>query len=269
MSTSTTSIGAAFSEQIVAAAGFDVRYWEAGSGTAVVFLHGAGGPTLSRAHDLLAERYRVIVLQLPGWGDQPNDAADAASLAAQSSDVLDALGLPAYHLVGTSMGGIVALHLAAARPDAVVSLTVEAPGLLRADSRHPSTLAPEEFVRAFRTHPEREPHMSPPDPEFMQRVWPTVERMMGSGESDASVESLLGSIATRTLVLFGRNDGIINPVNGPTYRRLMPNCVLFYVYDAAHDIQADRPEAFADVVGDFVQRGMNFLVNNTDRLINP
>ena len=38
---------------------------------------------------------------------------------------------------------------------------------------------------------------------------------------------------------------------------------------AAHDIQNDRPEAFADVVGDFVTRGMNFLINETDGLINP
>ena len=30
---------------------------------------------------------------------------------------------------------------------------------------------------------------------------------------------------------------------------------LQYVYDAAHDIQCDRPEAFADVVGDFLERG--------------
>ena len=49
----------------------------------------------------------------------------------------------------------------------------------------------------------------------------------------------------------------------------MPNCALIYLYDAAHDIQSDRPEAFADVVADFVRRGMNFLVNDTDQLINP
>jgi len=42
-----------------------------------------------------------------------------------------------------------------------------------------------------------------------------------------------------------------------------------YVYDAAHDIQSDRPEAFADVVGDFLRRGMKFLINDQDGLINP
>lgn len=269
MSTSTASIGAAFAEHTVSAAGFDVRYWEAGSGTTLVCLPGAGGPSINRALDLLAEQYRVILLELPGWGSQPNDALDAATLAAQTAEVIEALGLGTYHLLGTSMGGIVALHVALDHPDRVVSLTLEAPGLLRAESRHPSTLAPAEFVKAFRTHPEREPHMSPPDPEFMGRVWPLVERVMGPGEADEALLARMREMPTRTLVLWGRNDGIINPVNAPTYRRTLPNCVVFYVYDAAHDIQCDRPEAFADVVADFVRRGMNFLVNNTDRLINP
>ena len=39
-------------------------------------------------------------------------------------------------------------------------------------------------------------------------------------------------------------------------------------HDAAHDIQGDRPEAFADVVGDFLRRGMAFLVTDTDTMIN-
>jgi hypothetical protein len=44
---------------------------------------------------------------------------------------------------------------------------------------------------------------------------------------------------------------------------------LQYVHDAAHDIQGDRAEAFADVVGDFLRRGMAFLVPDQDTLINP
>jgi pimeloyl-ACP methyl ester carboxylesterase len=135
-------------------------------------------------------------------------------------------------------------------------------------SVHPSTLTPDEFVKAFRTHPERVPHMSPPDPEFMARVWPTVERLMGDGSDDGLVASL-AQVPTRILILWGRDDGIINPVNGRILRRAMRNSSLQYVYDAAHDVQSDRPEAFADVVGDFLQRGMKFLINDQDGLINP
>ena len=45
---------------------------------------------------------------------------------------------------------------------------------------------------------------------------------------------------------------MIPPENGRTYRRFMRNSSLQYVHDAAHDIQGDRAEAFADVVGDFL-----------------
>ncbi|MGZ4763779.1 MAG: alpha/beta fold hydrolase, partial [Ilumatobacteraceae bacterium] len=121
---------------------------------------------------------------------------------------------------------------------------------------------------AFRSHPERLPQMAPPDPAFMARVWPTVMRLMGDGSVDG-LAARLAEVPTRTLILFGRDDGIINPINGRTLRRLMRNSSLQYVFDAAHDIQSDRPEAFADVVGDFLERGMQFLINAQDGLINP
>jgi pimeloyl-ACP methyl ester carboxylesterase len=210
----------------------------------------------------------VIVLELPGWGAQPNDVADFDGLADQVAVIATALGLERFHLMGTSFGGALALHLVARHTDRVESLVLEAPAKFRESSPHPATLSPEAFVTAFRSHPDRAPHMSPPDPEFMARVWPTVERLMGDG-LDNSLIGLLAEVPTRTLILFGRNDGIINPINGRVLRRFMRNSSLQYVYDAAHDIQCDRPEAFADVVGDFLQRGMQFLINDEDGLINP
>ncbi len=129
-------------------------------------------------------------------------------------------------------------------------------------------MLPEKVLPAFRSHPERGLPMTPLDPEFMARVWPTVIRLMGDGTLDDAFADRLRALQIRTLIMFGQNDGIINPINGRTYRRLMPNCVLMYVYDAAHEIAQDRPEAFVDVVSDFVRRGMNFIVNDTDRLIN-
>ena len=260
--------GAAFVEGTVDAAGFTVRYLQAGDGPAVLYLPGAGGPVMTFALDALAKRFRVIVLELPGWGLQPNDVADFDGLAAQVFEIAGALGLERFHLMGTSFGGACAMHYVSLYPGTVESLVLEAPAKFRESSVTPSQLAPEAFVKAFRSHPERVPQMSPPDPAFMARVWPSVERLMGDG-SDDGLAARLGEVPTRTLILFGRDDGIINPINGRTVRRAMRNSSLQYVYDAAHDIQSDRPEAFADVVGDFLDRGMKFLINDQDGLINP
>ena len=260
--------GAAFAERSIDAAGFTVRYFEAGSGPALLCLHGAGGPKLTLALDTLAERFRVIVLELPGWGAQPNDVADFDGLAAQVAEIATALGLDRFNLMGTSLGGACALHFVTLFGDRVESLVLEAPAKFRESSADPSQLEPAAFVKAFRSHPERSPQMTPPDPAFMARVWPTVMRLMGDGTVD-DFATRVAEVPTRTLILFGRNDGIINPINGRTLRRLMLNSSLQYVYDAAHDIQCDRPEAFADVVGDFLERGMQFLINAQDGLINP
>jgi pimeloyl-ACP methyl ester carboxylesterase len=260
--------GAGFAEATVDAAGFAVRYLEAGSGPAVLYLPGAGGPVMTYALDALAERFRVVVVELPGWGAQPNDVADFDGLAAQVDEIATALGLDRFHLMGTSLGGACAMHFVTRFGDRVESLVLDAPAKFRESSAHPSQLSPEQLITAFRTHPERPPHMTPPDPEFMQRVWPTVERLMGDGADDGFT-ARLAEVSTRTLILFGRDDGIVNPVNGRTIRRVMRNSSLQYIFDAAHDIQSDRPEAFADVVGDFLVRGMNFMINDQDGLINP
>jgi pimeloyl-ACP methyl ester carboxylesterase len=258
-----------FTQHTVEAAGFSVSYEAGGEGPAVLYLPGAGGPRMTRALDLLARDFRVIMLQLPGWGQQPNDAPDFDALAAQVVEIATALGLDRFNLMGTSLGGACALHVATLIPDRLLSLVLEAPAERREASTHPAQLSPEQFIRAFRTHPERRPAMEPPDPEFMARVWPTVERLMGDGTLSAEFERRLAACPVATLILFGTDDGIINPINARTYRRLLRNSSLQLVYDAAHDIQGDRPEAFAATVGDFLRRGMRFLINEQDGLINP
>ena len=54
-----------FTERSVSADGFEIRYLERGDGPPLVCFHGAGGLRLSRAHELLTERHRVIAFELP------------------------------------------------------------------------------------------------------------------------------------------------------------------------------------------------------------
>ena len=258
-------------QQTVQADGFTLRCEEAGDGAPLVALHGAGGPRWSKALDILAEDHRVILLEFPGWGPEANDRSQSlANLGRTVAAFIDALGLEQAHVLGTSLGGAVALHLALDHPEKLLSLVLESPAAFRVGSTRPDQLAPEELVKAFRRHPEREPQMAPPDPEYMGRVWPIVERVLvATPEYDEALVERMQSCTVRTLVLFGDFDGVIPPENGRSYRRYMSNSSYQIVHDAAHDIQADRPEAFADVVGDFLRRGMAFLVPDKDTLINP
>ncbi len=263
--------GPAFTARQVTAGGFDVRYWEAGPAGAetVVYLHPAGGPWWRPVLDELAGTYRVVQYEQPGFGEAANDGtATMAEQAELMAAVVAATGIERFHLMGTSFGGAVAVHLAVAHPERVVSLVLDAPAAFRDGARSPWKLTPAELVAAFRTHPERQPPLDLPPPDVMARTGPFVQRMLGSVD-EAVLTAALSTCPVRTLVLFGTDDGIIPPHNGQTYRRHLANSVLLYVYDAGHDIMGDRPEAFADAVGDFLRRGMAFLVPDGDTLINP
>jgi len=108
-----------------------VRHTERHSRTATVLLHGAAGSwTTWNAAIAAAESggdvSDLVVPDLPGWGDSPADAShlDAASLAAAVVATVRALGYDRWRLVGHSLGGFVALELAAQEPEATESVVL-------------------------------------------------------------------------------------------------------------------------------------------------
>ena len=73
----------------------------------------------------------------------------------------------------------------------------------------------------------------------------------------------------QTLVLLGTEDQISRSELGDIYRDLMPACQVVMVYDAAHAIDADRPEAVYAVMKDFLTRHESFLVREESGLLYP
>lgn len=115
---------------------------EAGAGSAAILLHGLGATKASFLPTLgaLADRHRVIAIDLPGFGDsvKPVGAAyDAPFFARSVLALLDALGLETASLVGNSMGGRVALEAGLLHPERVHRLVLLAPAVawLRRDER--------------------------------------------------------------------------------------------------------------------------------------
>jgi pyruvate dehydrogenase E2 component (dihydrolipoamide acetyltransferase) len=111
-------------------------------GDVVLLIHGYGGDRNSWLflQEPLAARYRVYALDLPGHGTSSKDVRDSGGsggaggsagidglLADAVVGVLDAVGASRAHLVGHSMGGAVALAVAARDPGRIASLTLIAP----------------------------------------------------------------------------------------------------------------------------------------------
>ena len=104
---------------------------ESQDGDVILLVHGYGGDRNSWLflQEPLAAKYRVYALDLPGHGTSAKDVGDGTLgvLADAVTGVLDALGAGRAHLVGHSMGGAVALAVAARDPGRIASLTLIAP----------------------------------------------------------------------------------------------------------------------------------------------
>ena len=234
--------GAAFGEGDVRADGFRIRYLEAGQGPPLVHLHGEGGLRLTPAHDLLCRHFRVVAFEMPGFGQSPENSRTRSmpELASTMAQAIEQLGLHTFNLMGTSFGGKTALWLALQAPARVLALVLEGPAAIRPEGFEPPSGSPEELAQRLRG-PDR----------------------------DADLESRLPDLAVPTLVLFGTRDSVIPPAMGHVYRELIPNCHLVFVYDAAHAISSDRPEAFTEVVVDFLERHEAFVISRTATVIHP
>jgi 4,5:9,10-diseco-3-hydroxy-5,9,17-trioxoandrosta-1(10),2-diene-4-oate hydrolase len=118
------------------AGGIDLHYHEAGSGFPVVLLHG-GGPgasgwsNFSRNFAPLAQKWRVLVPDLPGFGKSERVTVEDKVFGFYSGVVRDfmrALGIEQAHFVGNSLGGGTALKLALDHPDSVGGLVLMGTG---------------------------------------------------------------------------------------------------------------------------------------------
>lgn len=250
--------------------GFHIRYLEAGRGEPLVCFHGAGGLRVSPAHLLLAANFRVILFEVPGFGSSHENSRSATiqDLAGTMAKAVANLGVERYNLLGSSFGGRLALCLALRYSDRLIALVLAAPAALRPEGGAAAPVAPADRLGMLYAHPERQPPMSPLAPEVIAKQEALVGRLRGHAQ-DPELLSAMESLNLPVLVLFGTLDRVIPPEMGRIYRARLPRCNFVLMYDAGHALDADRPEAFASVVADFLARGEGFLVRTESGLIFP
>jgi pimeloyl-ACP methyl ester carboxylesterase len=263
-------MAAAFREGFVEADGFHIRYMEAGEGIPLVHLHGAGGLRLNPSHNLLAHKFRVIAFEMPGFGASAENTRtpNMQELAATMAKAASALGLDRFNLMGTSFGGKTALWLAADAPERVLGLVLESPAAIATAGGRPPSGTAAEMARQLFAHPERLPPLAAVDPQQAAQTQAFVRRVSGPAR-DPDLEARMRNLQTPTLVLFGTFDAMIPPDFGHLYKQLIPGCYLVFVYGAGHAIGTERPLAFVEVVGDFLDRRDAFVISRVPTIIHP
>ncbi len=112
--------------------GFRVAYLEGGSGDPLLLLHGSGDDKdiWTPVSNYLTKHFRVIALDLPGFGESDKPAERTYTAQGQVENVkafTRALGLTSFHLGGHSLGGKISAIYAAKNPSQVKSLWLLAP----------------------------------------------------------------------------------------------------------------------------------------------
>jgi pimeloyl-ACP methyl ester carboxylesterase len=258
-------------EEYVEVDGFRIRYWVSGPPQAVgtVVMLEAMSWGLSGLRDALAQKYRVIALELPGCGASPANTRSQSvpELANTMAQAAAQMVQAPYTLIGTSFGANVALWQTLQVPDAIEALVLIAPTALLPVAS-PLTGTPEDMARRLFAHPDKAKGFAAADPVIIAKEQALAQRLTG-GKHDAEVERRLGEIPCATLVLFGSEDKLVAPEAARLYRARIPNSNIAFVYDAGHLIEAERPEALINAVSDYVELRETFIVGRQTGIINP
>ncbi len=237
----------------------------AGRGPLVLFMHGIGG-NRTNWHDQLptfAERFHAASWDARGYGasDDYEGPLDFADFARDVARVLDHFNARKAHLVGLSMGGLIAFDFCATNPERVATLTIcdSMPGMsgLTAEARR-------EFIRI-----RQEPLLSGKEP---RDIAPSVAKtLVGKSAKPGSFERLVASMSAlhkdsylktieattnyaRTLrledikvpthIIVGDEDTLTPPALSQSMASRIPGAQLSVIKGAGHLSNIEQPEAF-------------------------
>lgn len=249
----------------VSTRGRDVAYVhdEGGSGLTLLYVHGSGGSRrLWSGQRRIAER-PTAALDLSGHGDSGGIDAEPGytTLSAYADDALAvATATDADVLVGSSLGGAVALHLllerAAWTPNAVVLAGTGARMGVLSDLLE---WLEEDFERALDFLHGADRLFHDPDERTVER---SKAEMRACGRAVVrgdfltchrfDVRDRLGEIDVPVLALYGEHDQLTPPWFHEYLATEIPDGELASVPDAAHLAMVERPQAFADRVEAFL-----------------
>lgn len=251
-------------------------YEEHGSGFPLLLINGLGSDHLEWLHQLPAfeARFRVIVFDNRGTGetDVPPGPYTTARMADDAASLLRALGIPRAHVLGVSLGGMIAQEVALRHPGMVDGLVLGCTGPGGDLSVRPSPEAMAAFALAKGDDPETElrrmlPFLytdtcireRPGETEgFVRRrldhPTPTegyLAQLSAAVTHDAS--SRLEKILARTLVISGDADRLVNWENSLRLANRIPGAKLVVLPGAPHRLFAETADAFNREVLSFLQ----------------
>ncbi|WP_394558967.1 alpha/beta fold hydrolase [Aquipseudomonas alcaligenes] len=249
--------------------GLTIHYYDGGpsGGETLVMIHGFGAnrDNWLRFARHFSQRYRVIALDLPGFGesDKPDVNYDVASQTARLHAFVQALGISKPHLIGNSMGGHIAALYAARYPDQVASVALldnagilsprksEMFAMLEDGKPNPLVVRKAEDFDALMRFVFANP---PPLPESLKRHF-AAQSMANQQQHDriftqlreryVPLEPELPKIQVPALVLWGDQDRVLDISSIEVMKPLLKKPTIVVMKDCGHAPMLERPEETA------------------------
>lgn len=250
--------------------GFRIAYLEGGQGAPLVLVHGIGADkdNFTRVARWLTPKYRVIAIDLPGFGESGKPLATDYTIPAQVErldQILQQLNLGYTHLGGSSMGGWIIAAYAAKYPNKVGSLWLLGPAGI--DGGKPSEMlqrfrdkgehllfsrTQQDFERTLDTVFAHQPFM----PGSVRHVlaeraianYPLHTRIfqqLNDYRAQSSLNDAIRGLPLPALVVFGDRDRAIDPGDGPIWQSLLPQSQLEVMHEVGHLPMLEQPEVSA------------------------
>ncbi|MGQ0548148.1 MAG: alpha/beta fold hydrolase [Armatimonadota bacterium] len=255
--------------------GSRIRYRVQGSGPPIVLIHGVGASLefWNWTTPVLSERHTTIAFDYPGFGESdPRESAYSPSGAAETVlGFLDAVGIKAPVLVGSSLGGAIATLAAGTVPERISALVLVAPGgfgtgvnllmrlqtvpLLGEGLLALARLDPHLAVRDLFTDPRRVPPQvleiiktNAAKPAHERTYLKVLRIAVGLGgvrqSMVAEVHRAAARVAAPTLILWGDRDRIIPPDQAAVASRAIPGSRVHLIKGTGHLPYVETPDDF-------------------------
>ncbi len=246
----------------------DIAWEEAGRGAPVLLIHGLGYPRWGWEPlvPLLATKYRVLSFDNRGIGASsvPPGPYTAAEMATDAIAVLETAGVQRAHVIGSSLGGMIAQELAIEAPDRVDRLVLlsTTPG---ADTGYPMPEVTVNLLADAAGLPAPvglrrfvENALGPdPDPALVERI---LAHRLSAPQDPAgwAAQAAAGTtyegggraarIVAPTLIISGSADNVVDHRNSEVLADQIPNTRLELLEDGGHLVFWERPRRVAELV---------------------
>ena len=249
--------------------GVRCRVLEGGNGAPMVYFHSAGGLLKDNPFlDALARRYTVYAPEWPGYGQSEGDdlLEDMLDFALHGWDVVDALGVSRPHLVGHSMGGMIAAEMACLQPRELNKLVLAAPAGIWIDELPiPDIFAmlPHQIAEALFVDPQKGAAMMTggadlSDIEALKDYYIAAQRRLAMAGKilfpipNRRLSKRLYRLSAETLVLWGAQDKLIVPAYAARWEKSIAKSRVQMIDGAGHMLPYEQPDKFVAAVSAFL-----------------